>query len=239
MSDLQGADAVPVRQIRYRRPPGATEFVLVRHGESAAAVPGSPFDLVDGQGDPPLGPEGQVHAEQVGVRLFTEGGIDAVYVTTLRRTAETAEPFLRLCDGAVPVAVEPDLREVHLGEWEGGVFRMKVLAADPIAVQMVEEERWDAIPGAETTEAFARRVRAGIERIAAAHPDQRVTVFTHGGVIGCILAEASGSRRFAFNNADNGSISHVVVAGDQWTIRRFNDTSHLEAGFSTTAAGLT
>ncbi len=237
MSDQQGA--APVRQIRYRRPPGATEFVLVRHGESAAAVPGIPFDLVDGQGDPPLGEEGQVHAEQVGVRLFTEGGIDAVYVTTLRRTTETAEPFLRMCNGSIPVVVEPDLREVHLGEWEGGVFRSKVIEADPVAVQMIEEERWDVIPGAETTDAFSGRVRAGIERIAAAHPDQRVAVFTHGGVIGCILAEACGSRRFAFNNADNGSISHVVVAGDRWTVRRFNDTSHLEAGFSTTASGLT
>jgi probable phosphoglycerate mutase len=230
----------PVRQIRYQRPTGATELILVRHGESAAAVEGESFQLVDGHGDPPLAPEGIEQAERVGARLATEGGIDAVYVTTLRRTRETAEPYLRrMGEDAPPVTVEPDLREVHLGEWEGGLFRTKVLSRDPVAVRMLTEERWDVIPGAEPAEHFAARVRGAVERLHAAHPDQRVAVFTHGGVIGRILSEASGARDFAFNNADNGSISHVVVAGPWWAVRRFNDTAHLEVGFTTRSAPLT
>jgi probable phosphoglycerate mutase len=84
------------------------------------------------------------------------------------------------------------------------------------------------IPNAEPAEAFAARTRAAVERIAAAHPDQRVAVFAHGGVIGQILAAASGSRAFAFGGADNASISHLVVADGRWIVRRFNDTSHLE-----------
>ena len=232
--------AEPVRQIRYQRPPGATELLLVRHGESAAAVEGESFRLVDGHGDPELAPEGIEQAERVGERLAREGGIDAVYVTTLRRTRETAEPFLRrMGDDAPPVSVEPDLREVFLGEWEGGVFRAKVLSRDPVAVRMMTEERWDVIPGAEPADAFRARVRGAIERLHREHPDQRVAVFTHGGVIGRVLAEASGSRSFAFNNADNGSISHVVVAGSFWAVRRFNDTAHLEVGFTTRSAPLT
>lgn len=236
------ADAVspiPVRQIRYRRPPGACEIVLVRHGESAMAVPGSSFDLVDGQGDPPLADEGRAQAERVGERLFAEGDIDAVYVTSLRRTSETAEPFLRLAGPSLPVTVEPDLREVHLGSWEGGVFRTRVLENHPIALRMIAEERWDVIPGAEPSERFASRVRSAVQRVAVAHPDQRVAVFTHGGVIGQILSAASGARPFAFNNADNASISHVVVAGDRWVVRRFNDTAHLDTGLTTRAAPLT
>ena len=232
--------AEPIRQVRFRRPPGATELVLVRHGESAPAIQGESFQLVDGHGDPPLAAEGIEHAERVGERLAHEGGIDAVYVTTLRRTVETAAPFLRrLGDEAPPVTVEPDLREVHLGEWEGGLYRSKVVARDPVAVRMFTEERWDVIPGAESDDAFAARVRAAVLRIHAAHPDQRVAVFTHGGVIGRIVSEASGARAFAFNNADNGSISHVVVAGDWWVVRRFNDTAHLETGFTVRSAPLT
>ena len=230
----------PVRQIRFQRPPGATELLLVRHGESMPSVQGESFRLVDGHGDPELAPEGVEQAERVGERLAHEGGIDAVYVTTLRRTRETAEPFLRRMGGdAPPVSVEPDLREVHLGEWEGGLFRTKVLSRDPVAVRMLTEERWDVIPGAEPADAFAARVRGAIERLHAAHPDQRVAVFTHGGVIGQILSAATGSRAFAFNNADNGSISHVVVFGERWVVRRFNDTAHLEVGFTTRSAPLT
>jgi probable phosphoglycerate mutase len=48
-------------------------------------------------------------------------------------------------------------------------------------------------------------------------------------VIGQVLALASGSRPFAFVTADNGSISRIVVSGDRWIVRGFNDTAHLEA----------
>jgi len=233
---------VPVRQARFERPPGATEIVLVRHGESMPAVPGESFDLVDGHGDPALAPEGREQAERVGERLARQGGIDAVYVTSLRRTAETAAPFVRRQDDAgapVEVQVERDLREVHLGEWEGGLFRIKMREMGPIAMRVLAEERWDLIPGAEPADAFDTRVRGAIERIHANHPDQRVAVFTHGGVIGRIISAATGARPFAFNGADNGSISHLVVVGDRWMVRRYNDTAHLDAGFTSRSEALT
>lgn len=224
------------RQIRFTTPPGATELVLVRHGESQPAVPDQPFELVDGHGDPALSPEGQEQARRVCARLAGEQ-IDAVYVTNLRRTHETAAALAQTL-GISPL-VEPDLREVFLGEWEGGLYRQRVADRDPIAVRMYLEERWDVIPGAEAADAFAARIRGAIGRIASAHPDQRVAVFSHGGVIGQILAEASGSRPFAFAGADNASISHLVVTGSRWIVRRFNDTTHLDDHLTTQPAPLT
>jgi probable phosphoglycerate mutase len=220
------------RQPRFRRPPGATELILVRHGESQPAVVGETFDLVDGHGDPALSPEGREQAARVCARLAGEH-IDAIYVTTLRRTHETAAGLAATLQLAP--TVEPDLREVFLGEWEGGEFRSRVANLDPIAVRMMTEERWDVIPGAEPAGDFAARVRGAIERIAQAHPDQRVAVFAHGGVIGEILAQAAGSRPFAFGGADNASISHIVVTPERWVIRRFNDTTHLEEELTTAA----
>jgi len=220
------------RQPRFQAPPGSTELILVRHGESQPAVDGEPFELVDGHGDPALSPEGREQATRVCARLATER-IDAIYVTTLRRTSETASELAELL-GLTPI-VEPDLREVYLGEWEGGQFRRRVAELDPIAVRMITEERWDVIPGAEPAAEFAARVRRGIERIAAAHPDQRVAVFAHGGTIGEIFAQAAQSRPWAFSSADNASISHLVVTPDRWNIRRFNDTSHLETALTTAA----
>jgi probable phosphoglycerate mutase len=55
-----------------------------------------------------------------------------------------------------------------------------------------------------------------------------VAIFTHGGVIGQVLALASGSRPFAFVTSDNGSISRLVVSGERWIVRGYNDTAHLE-----------
>src|SRR3954453_13607632 len=212
------------RQRPFTPPPGACELVLVRHGESEPLVEGRPFPLVDGHGDPALAPEGEIQAERVGERLSTEP-IVAIYVTTLRRTHQTAAPLAARL-GLTPI-VEPDLREVHLGDWEGELFRQKVADGDPIVVQMFTEQRWDAIPGAEKADVFGARVKAGIDRIAAAHPDQRVAVVVHGGVIGEVLAQATGSRPWAFVGADNASISRLVVTPDRWMLRGFNDTVHL------------
>jgi probable phosphoglycerate mutase len=217
------------RQYRFERPEGATEILLVRHGESEAAVPGKPFALVDGQGDPALATAGQDQAVRVGERL-RRLPIDAVYVTSLRRTQETAAP---LCEhlGISPI-IEADLREVHLGEWEGGVFRIKVHEQDPIYRQMQEEQRWDVIPGAESREELELRIQRGLARIAAKHPNQLVVAVVHGGVIGHILASATSARPFAFQGADNGSISHIVMVEGNVLVRRFNDSSHLEESIS-------
>ena len=54
------------RQARFTRPPGATEILLVRHGESRAATPEDPFPLVDGHGDPELHPNGREQARLIG-----------------------------------------------------------------------------------------------------------------------------------------------------------------------------
>lgn len=211
-------------------------MLLIRHGESQPARPDEPFPLVHGQGDPELAAAGRDQAERVCGRLSGEH-IDAIYVSTLRRTAQTAAPLARTL-GLAP-RVEADLREVHLGTWEGGLFRVKVAENDPVALRLFAEERWDVIPGAEPEEALAARVREVIERLAAAHPGQRLAVFTHGGVIAQALSLAAGSRRFAFLGADNSSISQLVVMGGLWVVRRFNDTAHLHAGFAPTAAPLT
>ncbi|MDI2032256.1 histidine phosphatase family protein [Saccharopolyspora sp. TS4A08] len=226
---------VEYRQSAFAPPAGATDILLVRHGESAPAVPGRPFDLVDGQGDPELAPAGREHAEHVGRRLAAEP-LDALYVTTLRRTAETAAPLAARL-GLAP-RVEKDLREVHLGEFEGGLFRQKVAQNDPIIQRMHAEGRWDVIPGAETSEALRERVTGAIERLAAAHPDQRIAVFTHGGVIGEVMSIASGSLPLAFLGASNGSISQIVVSGGRWIVRRFNDTAHLSGGLDQQPAAL-
>jgi probable phosphoglycerate mutase len=226
-----------IRQIRFTRPPGACELLLVRHGESAAAQVGESFAMVDGHGDPELHPEGRKQAELLAERLAEEP-IDAIYVTTLRRTVETATPLATR--RGIELRVEPDLREVFLGEWEGGsIFRQRVTERDPIAVRMIEEQRWDVIPGAEPADAFAARVRGAITRIAEEHRDQTVVSVSHGGVIGQILADATGSRPFAFGGADNASISQLVVHEDRWILRRFNDTAHLGPLLSTSAEPLT
>lgn len=212
-----------VRQLRFVAPPGAARLLLLRHGETTPVFEDVPVPMLEGQSNPDLDPVGVEQAARAAERLARED-VAAIYVTPLVRTHQTASPLVARL-GLEP-RVEPGLIEINMGEWEAGEFRRRVLAGDPAVVRMVAEQRWDAIPGAESNEAFGGRVRAGVERVAAAHPDRTVVVVAHGGTIGEIVAQASGARALAFA-PDNGSISEIVVAGDTWTVRRFNDTAHL------------
>jgi 2,3-bisphosphoglycerate-dependent phosphoglycerate mutase len=214
------------RQLRYVAPPDAATLLLARHGESAPVRDGEPVPLLGGSSNPALDPVGVEQAERLAERLAGDP-ISAIYVTPLRRTAETAAPLAQRL-GLEP-RVEEDLREVNLGEWEGGLFRKHVRELHPIAVRVHDEQRWDVIPGAEPGERFAARVRAGLERIAAAHAGETVLVVSHGGTIGQALTLALGiaDRPLELAAADNGSLSEIVVGPDGWTVRRFNDTAHL------------
>jgi len=216
-------------QRAFAPPPDATEVVLVRHGASKAAVPGEPFEELEGQSDPPLAPEGEQQARAVAGRLAGSGEtFAALFVTPLRRTAQTAAPLAELT-GLDPVVV-PELREVGLGEWEGGELRIRAANRDPLFYEVIANERWDTIPGAELAEEFAARAQAGLERVVdAVGPGATALAVVHGGVIGELARQATRSRPFAFVHSDNASITRLVVFADgRQLLRSFNDVAHLQ-----------
>jgi 2,3-bisphosphoglycerate-dependent phosphoglycerate mutase len=210
----------------YSRPADAIEIVLVRHGASEAAVEDQPFELLEGQADPALSEAGERQAAAVAAHLAGEP-LAGLFVTPLRRTAQTAAP-LASATGLAPVCV-PELREIHLGELDGGAFRIALRRGDPRVAEVFAQERWDVIPGAEAMAAFEERTRTGIDRILAGlQAGDTVAAVVHGGVIGELCRQVSGSRPFAFVHADNGSLTRIVVLPDgrRW-MRTFNESAHL------------
>ena len=220
------AEGIPQRG--FAAPPGATEILLVRHGASAPAFPDRPFPIVGGQSDPELAPDGRLQAEALAERLGAEP-ISALFVTPLRRTAETAAPLAARLELA-PIVI-PELAEVRLGDWEGGEWRIRAANGDPLVARVFAEERWDVIPNAEPAADFARRVRSGIERVVEqSGPDVLVAAVAHAAVITELCHQATQSRPFAFVTVDNASITRLIVLPDgRWLLRGFNDVAHLAA----------
>lgn len=220
------ADRDSFEQTPYELPPGATEIVMVRHGASSPPIEGIPNPLVGGHSDPALAEAGRAQAELVAEGLRHEP-ISAIFVSTLRRTGETAAPLAEAL-GLEPVALS-ELREVFLGDFEGGIYRIKTAEGDPVIRQVFEQEAWSAIPNAERFEDFGPRITAGVEKIVEqTGPDRAAVAVLHGAVIGQLCRQATESRPFAFVHADNGSVSRLVVNPDgRWLLRSFNDISHL------------
>jgi probable phosphoglycerate mutase len=213
-------------QRAWSLPDDATEVLLVRHGASQDAIPGEPFEMVEGHSNPPLSEIGLQQAEAVGARLAAHPP-DALFVTSLVRTVQTAAP-LAAATGLEP-AVIPELSEVRLGEWEGGELRVRTAHGDPLVATIFEQQRWDVIPGAEPADDFAERVRTGFARVVSETGPGRVAVaVVHGGVIGELARQATDAPRLAFVHAENTSITRIVAFGDgRRLLRSFNDTAHL------------
>ena len=111
----------------------------------------------------PLNEHGREQARALAEQLAGEP-IDAIYSSDLSRARDTADIVGARLE--VPVAVDPDLREIDVGAVEG-------LTAE-------ESGAFDGWQG-EPHEAHSLRVLAAIDRIAARHPAERILVVTHGG----------------------------------------------------------
>ena len=215
----------PIHQRPYAPPPGSVTVTLIRHGASAPVIPGQRHPLLDGQGNPALDPVGVQQALRTAAALSapTQMPINAIYTSTMVRTQQTAEPLAERL-GLIPVALA-DLREVHLGELEGGRLREAGAVGDPVVKAAMILERWDTIPGAESEEAFSERLARGLSTAVEGRRDQRVVLVVHGGVIARMLADLTGASNFAFKGAENGSVSEFVLLADgrRW-LRSYNVT---------------
>jgi broad specificity phosphatase PhoE len=93
--------------------------------------------------------------------------------------------------------VDPDLREIDFGRWEGKTFS-EIRDSSP-----AEIARWArfapdfAFPGGESLRDFLGRVRRAADRLAADEAETVLAV-THGGVIKAMLCHLLGldSRRY-------------------------------------------
>lgn len=205
-------------------PPGACEIVLVRHGQSQPYVSGQPFPLIDGHGDPVLSPRGEWQAERVGERL-RDHPISAIYASSLTRTQQTAAPLAAA--RGLDIAIDPDLREVFMGDWEGGLFREKAAEDHPAVAALRTTGEWSEIPGAETNAELTSRTVAAVQRIALSHPNEMVGVFCHGGVVAALMHFATNTPPLTFRGVRNASLTHLYVSDDEWLVRTFNDATHV------------
>jgi probable phosphoglycerate mutase len=212
------SEAVPQPAVLPPRDFG-TELVLVRHGQSADVVPGSP----DSE-DPPLSDLGHAQAQALAARLAPKS-IDAVIASDLRRAVETAGYLAE--PRHLPVEQRPDLQEVHLGDWGSGEFRRRAAVRDPEWQRFAAAGRWDLVPGSEGDDVFRHRVKRAVDEETARHAGKSIAIVVHGGVINAYLAETFGIERSFFASIENTSLTILRASGDRRLLVTVNDCTHL------------
>jgi broad specificity phosphatase PhoE len=165
-----------------------TTLYLARHGQSAW----NNQRRITGQSDPGLSERGRAQSEAM-AQCLSDAPLAAIYVSALRRTAETAQPTAR-AKQLLPVAL-PALNEIHLGALEGR-FRDE---RDPDA--QAWWARWQAdmwgcaLPGAERFAQLAQRVGRALDEIVTRHAGQQVLVVGHRGTNRVLMGTLMGLPR--------------------------------------------
>ena len=184
------------------------ELLLIRHARPLRV------QSVDGPADPGLSPLGRRQAEALAAWLAAER-IDAVYTSPLRRAVETAAPLGEALGAAVT-------SEAALAEYDA-----EATAYIPIEeLRAAGDPRWMEVP--DDIAGFQARVGEGVDRLAAAHPSQRIAFVCHGGVINVIVSAVLGVGPQMLFLPAYTSISRVLIASTgQRSLASLNETGHL------------
>lgn len=181
-------------------------LLLARHG----ATSNNAQQRITGQTDIPMSALGERQAEALANRL-ADRHLDSVVSSDLQRASRMAQRIAE--QHGIPLQLDPDLREISMGSWEGAIFE-DIRAREPELLLRSRDDPFTfAPPGGETILQVRARLVAALARWHAAYPDGTVLWVTHGGCIGILLCHLLGvdlRRRWQFRK-DNAALSEIDV----------------------------
>jgi broad specificity phosphatase PhoE len=177
-------------------------ILFVRHGETDYNADGR----LQGQRDVPLNDRGRAQASAIGCALAKAmpeaiaalDAADAFIASPLVRTLQTMQ-LARAALGLAPgrYALEPALKELTFGEWEGLTWP-QVAKRDPAGARAREADKWNfAPPDGESYAMLAERLQPWL---ASRQAD--CFVVSHGGVARALMTLIAGISPSAAENAD-------------------------------------
>ncbi len=198
----------------------ATELVLIRHGHAVR---------VNGHYVPaPLTAIGQKQANTTGRFLCrTHEHFDAYYCSPLRRARETAARIGAQI-GQVP-HVLPGVQELESAEVPQLVLFEALSRLGVFGHYLYRHS------GEQLTWPIVGRVATALTGVLERHPDQKVAVVAHSGVISAVLAwyYPGKRRRWWRYTVDNCSLTRLCVQGCKADVICINDTNHLKPEITT------
>ncbi|WP_146360799.1 histidine phosphatase family protein [Arthrobacter yangruifuii] len=228
---------------------GATELILVRHGESAGNVAATRagregaerIELPWRDPDVPLSEDGEAQAAALGrwfAGLPAEELPDSVWCSPYLRARQTAE-LAGLADIAGGMRTDERLRDRELGI-------LDLLTSAGVAARYPEEaERRSWLgkfayrpPGGESWADVALRLRSVFRDLDDEEDGKRVAVVCHDAVILLIryvcerMTEQELLDTAAANSVRNGSVTRLVRPDGTgpWKLHTFNSVLHLQDG---------
>lgn len=202
-----------------------TTLYLIRHAETEWNRSG----VYQGHTDTELSERGRSQLEAL-ARRFARTRLDLVVSSDLRRARITAAALVDGHDPEPPLELDPRLREMSFGAWEGlHVDEIRHRFADDYAAYQAEPVEGRPT-GGESFRELGERALAAVEERARRAGVRSLAVVAHGGTIKALLCLLLGlplhlRRQFLI---DNASVTAVELReGRPALLRYLNDTCHL------------
>ena len=226
------------------------DIFLVRHGQPDWA----PNSVA--RNDPHLTELGQEQARRVASRLSALDHLDEIWVSSMNRAMETAEPIVAELEHGKETY--DWLREIQNPDsWDGQpVDAVESALANANLREM--DDMWEGLPGGESFRAFHQRVVDGLTDTLEAHgihpldsdhrhlytvddPDKRVIIVAHAGTNAVVLGHLLGLDpvpwewdRFRQPHTGLSRLTMVRVStGWAFSLRQLGDVHHLHPGMVT------
>lgn len=128
--------------------------------------------------------------------------------------------------------VEPDLREMEVGELEGISIAELGTSFGQFLLQWRQGQGLEKLPGGESVVELADRVWATIGRIIRRHEEETVVVVSHFFTVVVTICKALGWPLATLERirVQTGSISIIDLEDGQPRLALLGDTCHLKEG---------
>jgi alpha-ribazole phosphatase len=162
-----------------------TRFCLVRHGQTDWNLQGR----WQGHTDIPLNQTGRKQAFALATQL-ADVQFDAIFCSDLSRAKSTARLVAR--SHSVLPKVDPRLREINLGEWEGKLSD-DVPRLYPLEwAARLNDPIYARPPGGESVFDLAQRSLPVLEQLCSLYPLGSVLIVSHGLLLALFLCHLRG-----------------------------------------------
>jgi broad specificity phosphatase PhoE len=185
-------------------------WIFLRHGESEA----NQARVFSGHQDVSLTALGRQQATTAGTtlrELLGDQPLRFAWSSDLRRAMETGERCLEAAGINLPLQIHRDLRERHLGDWQGkDIDQLKAEGARKVLTS------WNgAAPGGESLAQISKRAVQLLETLPEAGP---VLLVGHGGLIRALVGLVDGTplEEIGRMNILNAVPISRTIRGGQW-----------------------
>lgn len=201
-----------------------TTIILVRHGQTVWNT----REVFRGQTDIELDETGLKQAELLGAYL-SQGKVDAVFSSPLKRAVQTAQAIVRRHGLAVEIA--PGLNDINFGEWQGlSLQEVGIRFKELFAVWSSEPHRV-RIPSGESLDNVHQRAQTVVNQVVKKYTGKVVVLVSHrvvNKVLICSLL-GLGNSQFWDIRMDNCGMTTFEHTDGRFVLTGHNNVSFLES----------